>query len=637
VFGTPPREHFFAMTHPNGHSPDHAPNRRVPSRPSIGSKSGSLPPNRRQPSHPGPAHHGPGQGKPRRGRSAATLVGAILGVIVGASALATITWASGCGSEAPPPGPSTEAPALDPMASLPAPPVPPDDSNQPVAEEPELPAAPAADKPYEGPWLGALAQSTPIYPTARLSRNRLGYIRRGGKVPVIDKPIKTDSCKQGFYPLVDGGYVCGKYATTNVQDPRVKAGVKEPNMDALLPYRYAYNTAHGTPLYNAVPSREEMLRFEPYLRDKNAPEASKEQAEKEAESADRPRTDPLAETKDPPIVASADPALFPPPSDDAGAPAAEGAGGQAPEEKPKGPWWQPNEGAPVDVKLSELDEADGALQKRMVKGFFIAVDRTFGSNNRMWYQTTDGLVAPAERMIIPKTPEHRGFEIPDGVTQVGFIRSVSASKYDFPEGAKSPKKTGKLARYAAFGLTGKTKLHDKQRYRETTDGWWMNESQGAYTDAGSRPSEVGADEKWIDVNLARKTLVAFVGDKPVYAALVAPGKSSSNKAQDHRTKTGKWRIREKHIATTMDGDGPSGDLPYSIQDVPYVQYYDGSYALHGAFWHNNFGREQSHGCVNLAPADAKYLFGWTEPSLPRGWHGVWASEKRKGTLVVIHE
>jgi lipoprotein-anchoring transpeptidase ErfK/SrfK len=87
----------------------------------------------------------------------------------------------------------------------------------------------------------------------------------------------------------------------------------------------------------------------------------------------------------------------------------------------------------------------------------------------------------------------------------------------------------------------------------------------------------------------------------------------------------------------MDGDGPAGDLPYSIDDVPFVQYYEGSFALHGAFWHQNFGREQSHGCVNLAPYDAKHLFFWSEPSLPRGWHGVWASDKRRGSMVVIHE
>ena len=127
----------------------------------------------------------------------------------------------------------------------------PDDSNAPIVAEPDLPDAGAPDAKYEGPWLGALAQATPIYPTARFSRNRLGYIRRGGKVPARDEPIRTASCKQGFYPLVDGGYVCGKYATLKIDDPRVKMGVKPPDLDALLPYKYAYNTEHGTPLCHA--------------------------------------------------------------------------------------------------------------------------------------------------------------------------------------------------------------------------------------------------------------------------------------------------------------------------------------------------------------------------------------------------
>jgi hypothetical protein len=66
-------------------------------------------------------------------------------------------------------------------------------------------------------------------------------------------------------------------------------------------------------------------------------------------------------------------------------------------------------------------------------------------------------------------------------------------------------------------------------------------------------------------------------------------------------------------------------------------YFEGSYALHGAFWHNNFGHEQSHGCVNLAPLDAKRLFFWTEPLLPQGWHGAIAPKERPGTRVVVHE
>jgi hypothetical protein len=86
----------------------------------------------------------------------------------------------------------------------------------------------------------------------------------------------------------------------------------------------------------------------------------------------------------------------------------------------------------------------------------------------------------------------------------------------------------------------------------------------------------------------------------------------------------------------MDGDVAS-DGPYSIEFVPWIMYFNASIALHGAFWHQNFGHVQSHGCVNLSPLDAKTLFGWTDPVLPSGWHGVMATEDHPGTLVVVHD
>jgi lipoprotein-anchoring transpeptidase ErfK/SrfK len=119
---------------------------------------------------------------------------------------------------------------------------------------------------------------------------------------------------------------------------------------------------------------------------------------------------------------------------------------------------------------------------------------------------------------------------------------------------------------------------------------------------------------------------------------VSSGKESTVKDKDHRTPTGEWRIREKHVTTTMDGDGTAaGDMPYSIEDVPYVMYFHESYALHGAFWHRNFGIQMSHGCVNLAPLDAKHVFSITDPRPPPSWHGVWASKDRPGSRVVLHE
>jgi lipoprotein-anchoring transpeptidase ErfK/SrfK len=583
----------------------------------------------------------------------ATILGALVGVAVGAGGIGAVTWANGCASRgdkpngmlsSASPSSSVAAPSFSVSTEVPAAP---DDSNEPEVAEPDAPKKEAAEeKPWTGPWLGAMAQVTPVYPTARFSKNRLGYLRRGAKVAALDKPIHTDACKQGFYPLAEGGYVCGKYATLDADDSRVKLGVKAPDLDGAMPYKYAYNTAHGTPLYAQVPSKDDMLKYEPYLKDRDKKKKAREDAEKPdklIEKADQPRSDQADASASPSSNASAATTAASLASSQASsvpadAPIPSATAAIEPDEDEK-PWWQRDtKDKPLDIKLSDLDEKDGTLAKRMVKGFFVAIDRGFSWNNRLWYKTTEGLIAPSDRMVVPKTPELRGFDMSSGVKQVGFVRTSQASKFEQKKDGKGFSKKGKAARFTSYALTGKTELDNKQRYYETSDGFWLREADTAVTEPGPRPDRIGADEKWVDVNLTRKTLLAMVGDKPAYAAMISPGKTSANKDKDHRTKSGIFRIREKHVATTMDGDGNAGgDLPYSIMDVPYVEYYDGSYALHAAFWHNNFGREQSHGCVNLAPQDAKWLFFWTEPALPRGWHGVWSSDKRQGSWVVIHE
>jgi lipoprotein-anchoring transpeptidase ErfK/SrfK len=74
---------------------------------------------------------------------------------------------------------------------------------------------------------------------------------------------------------------------------------------------------------------------------------------------------------------------------------------------------------------------------------------------------------------------------------------------------------------------------------------------------------------------------------------------------------------------------------YRIEDVPYVQFFAKGVGLHAAFWHRNFGHERSHGCVNLAPRDAEYLFAWTGPRLPNGWSAALPTRFDEGTLVRV--
>jgi lipoprotein-anchoring transpeptidase ErfK/SrfK len=95
------------------------------------------------------------------------------------------------------------------------------------------------------------------------------------------------------------------------------------------------------------------------------------------------------------------------------------------------------------------------------------------------------------------------------------------------------------------------------------------------------------------------------------------------------TPVGVFTIRRKLISDTMANLGPeAGDDRYRVEDVPWTQYFEGSVALHAAFWHGQFGMRRSHGCVNLAPQDARRIFSETWPRIPEGWHG--ASTDRTG-------
>jgi lipoprotein-anchoring transpeptidase ErfK/SrfK len=66
----------------------------------------------------------------------------------------------------------------------------------------------------------------------------------------------------------------------------------------------------------------------------------------------------------------------------------------------------------------------------------------------------------------------------------------------------------------------------------------------------------------------------------------------------------------------MDNVDEGGDPAYSFEEVPWVQYFHKEVALHGAYWHSRFGHAVSHGCVNLAPADAQRVYAMTRASTP---------------------
>ncbi len=121
----------------------------------------------------------------------------------------------------------------------------------------------------------------------------------------------------------------------------------------------------------------------------------------------------------------------------------------------------------------------------------------------------------------------------------------------------------------------------------------------SYLSTFNIPQDQLANEgRWIDVDVSEQRVTAFDGDNLVRSFLVSTGTAA------HPTVTGQFRVYTKLYSTAMAGPG------YYLPGVPYTMYYYKGYALHGTYWHSNFGVPMSHGCINLWTPDAEWLFNF---------------------------
>lgn len=111
------------------------------------------------------------------------------------------------------------------------------------------------------------------------------------------------------------------------------------------------------------------------------------------------------------------------------------------------------------------------------------------------------------------------------------------------------------------------------------------------------PEEVAeGSDLWIEIDLSNQTLYVYRGSQLISGFLVSTGTSS------YKTVTGTYKIYAKYTTYTMAGP------EYYLPDVPYTMFFYKGYAIHGTYWHSNFGVQMSHGCVNMITSDASWLY-----------------------------
>lgn len=185
----------------------------------------------------------------------------------------------------------------------------------------------------------------------------------------------------------------------------------------------------------------------------------------------------------------------------------------------------------------------------------------------------------------------------------------------------------KLDRYSTVLIHETQAITERSWYR-VGPNHWVEQGMLGLIQPKPRPDGVGPDDKWIEVDLYEQTLAAYEGDQLVYATLVSSG------LPFWETEQGLFQIWVKIKQRKMSGQDGFPDY-YFLEDVPWTLYFNGSYALHGAYWHDRFGIKHSHGCVNLSLADAKWLYDWVTPIGDTGY--IRSTEENPGTWVWVHD
>lgn len=154
-------------------------------------------------------------------------------------------------------------------------------------------------------------------------------------------------------------------------------------------------------------------------------------------------------------------------------------------------------------------------------------------------------------------------------------------------------------------------------------------SANSNTQAVLGTTNTQGQEKWIEVSLSEQKLRAWEGNKLVMEFPVSSGLWFP-------TPTGTFNIWYKTKSIRMTGGDKDLGTYYDLPNVPDDLFFYQGYALHGAYWHNNFGHPMSHGCVNEPLADATAIFDWAGPNLAPGQSAVRATADNPGTRVLIH-
>ncbi len=240
-----------------------------------------------------------------------------------------------------------------------------------------------------------------------------------------------------------------------------------------------------------------------------------------------------------------------------------------------------------------------------------------------WIQLRQNEWVPADDTRVYEVSTFSGVEI-DAPLERPFAWMLAPARPSLYPGGPEHESYEEIERYTMMNIYG----------IEVVDGWewymvgpdqWIQQIRVSKVKPVDRPADVGETDIWVAVDLFEQTLVAYEGDRMVFATLISSG------LPQWSTNEGLFQIYQRWTRGPMSGAaGYLGDA-YYIENIADIMYYDGDIALHAAYWHDLFGYRQSRGCVNLSLADADWVYEWTRQD-EDAWVYVYSSDDYRSDL-----
>jgi hypothetical protein len=478
--------------------------------------------------------------------------------------------------------------------------------------------------PAEGnPWIAPVVLLAPIYETPLKDSAPIGYLRLGEKVERSVEVVSKAGCPGGWYAIRPLGFLCHDHNTTLKMDhPLLRAFPHGPDRGKPLPYEYGFLRAVA-PNYLRVPTEAEQLKFEMRL-DRHL-RNYKKLSKKWDEMSLGANAVPLGPTG---AAVGGVPDEAPVPDLN------ERYGGSGDDSVP---WWLEGERRVPNIS-SFRAPAYAVIADRVKRHAGVALVDSFVAGKdafeRRFAVAADGRLIPADKIKADSASAFHGHELGEVTLPVAFPWRPGAQLWEGTSRLSAGQRVGLREMVA---LTGEVKETGGERFVKTQKGAWLRSRDIKVAPAPSTlPWFAKNKQRWVDISIISQTLVLYEGSTPVYVTMVSTGRDGlGDPDKTYSTPTGRFRIYQKHVTTTMDSNVSENE--FELRDVPWVMYFKGGYALHAAYWHDEFGRPRSHGCVNLSPIDARYVFNWVSPDTPEHWHASYAGEAfGQGTLVHIH-